>query len=258
MAGARRTMTSVRRCLRHRRRLYRALLRAPPRRARLPRGPAGGAAHRQRRLRPQRRAARQRAPARSAHVGARAWRGAGATPLVACRGGEGVGARSHRPARDRLRPEARHRHRRPPAPPRSRARARGRPPQHPLRLRPDRDSGSRRPPRRSGVGGFPRWPARPRRGPPAPPRLCARPRPRGGRSGSRYPRGDARHRARARRALQGPGRAAHGHGGCGGARLQRLSRCAGPRLRPPRHADQQLHPGDGAARRRACPRLDPQ
>ena len=144
----------------------------------------------------------------------------GATPLVARRGGQGVGARSHRPPRHRLRPEARHRHRRPPAPPRSLARPRSRPPQRPLRLRPDRGSGPRRPSaprshRRISTEALLDQGA----GPPSPPGLCAGPCPRRSRSGRvEIYEGDTRHRACAGRALQGPSR--------GRTRSRRMRRCS--------------------------------
>ena len=102
-------------CLRHRRRLHGALLRAPSCRARASEPSCwrhGASAT----VRPAATAGSSAAGtgARSVHSGARARCGAGAAALVAGRGGEGVGARAHRPARDRMRPEARHRHRRPP------------------------------------------------------------------------------------------------------------------------------------------------
>ena len=185
---------------------------------------------------------------------------AGAPPLVARRGGEGAGARTHRPPRHRLRPEAGHRHRRAPPAPRPGAGPRGGVSSQTIRLRRDRGAGPRR-------GSARRWTRRisgaafwtgaratstrstMRQG-------LARAAADAGvdiREGSQPCRGSRRARPAGFR-----GRPAHGHGGRGRARLQRLSRCAGPRHRRPHHADQQLHPGDRAPRRGPRARADPE
>ena len=100
------------------------------------------------------------------------------------RGGQVARARSHCPARDRMRPQARHRHRRPPAAPRPRAGPRSGASPRALRLRPDPNYWiewrcAAEVASEDFHGGLLDQGC----GPPAPPRLCAGPRLGGGGSG---------------------------------------------------------------------------